>query len=263
MSVISSNPFLAGRSLLPNFKDLNFIMPMTNYDGTDNNADHTFLLETPMKFAQGTNIYVRSININGDRSCFIVPKEINLTTLVDGAVKKTIKLLPKVWTYESLLAFLVDDTGFEEIPGANRFIASDTSKALTLQFDTVDFPYLSVLLGLSPPAEITQITTYNIPLTGIFPWNFCINPFQQCCISLGFMSALGNSIPIQPTVNNSFDIGMGCNNMITIPGLDNDVVLKLDPIINLSYCRIRLSTPSYNLLPHFTSKIFVSIRLIW
>ena len=259
-----------------NMQQINLLLQPSDPDSQKNYSDYIYKLDIPMNIPSGSKVFLGSINVNGDRSCFIIPKKLVMTTLVNGATVATVTIESKIWEVEDLIKKITGEgstpTGISIMDGYERFIASDVSKSLTIQFQLSDWQLLSSLLGLEGQSEWSGAASYNIPADGKFPRNFMMNLFTSAQISLGFAGDLPSQpgpcdlslVPLQVKIREAFQIGNGFNNPLSLPSFGNEWLCQLSQSLSkISFVRMRISTPDNDLLPHFLFKISFSLCFIW
>jgi hypothetical protein len=241
----------------------NFIILPSNSGSTTNYCDYIYQLSSASSISD-----IQNITINGNRTCFTIPKELVITTLVNGTIFATITIPAQIYTVEELITLLTTSSGFEVRTGYNQFIASNPSQSLELQFNNSLFSILSPLLGLLPP--VTTPGTYTIPSDGIFPGYYMMNLFNNLQIQLGFGKSTLNItdfsnvslIPLTCKIRESFQIGNGFDNPIILPSYGNFPLASLPYLYQILYLRIRISTPDYDLLPYLIYNLSLSISFI-
>jgi hypothetical protein len=116
----------------------------------------------------------------------------SFNTIVDGVLKATINLTRGVYTSDQLQNIICAvTTGISVNSASNTFlIARDTSKLLSIRFLTSIDSFVSNLLGLSNASSNVSglYTTYDLPISGMFPSEFNFDSTTNAIVSFGFSS---------------------------------------------------------------------------
>jgi hypothetical protein len=205
---------------------------------------------------------LKSFNLVGSKLCYTIPYTLSFNTIVDGILKATVNIPQGVYTVQQLENIICDvSTGISVNVNSNTFlIAANTSKLLSIRFLTSIDSMITNLLGLSnASSNVSGIyTTYDLPITGMFPSEYNFGSTTNAIISFGFSSNINQnpldiqSIPLSIITPDVFELDANSDYNLTPQSLSyNGWIGNLSDVVNY-YVRIRIETleqevPIYNI----------------
>lgn len=216
-------------------------------------ADHIYEID-PIIF---TNNYKRMNNFNiiGEKLVYSIPYNLTIHFIQDGSLLTSKLFNQGIYTENELITLFTTNTGLvlDNCCNNKKFKVADISKLFSIRFDIKDDDLISTMLGLDQISTNISgnLITYNLPVSGKFPYNYNLTLFKNADIKFGFADintniqdhSLVNLVPITNKTMYSFDMNSNYWNSFSNDSENQEFCFSLpDNLNSIKYIRVRLST---------------------
>jgi hypothetical protein len=230
------------------------------------NSDVLYVL--PEEIVASGRLSLESFNLCGNKSVYTINTDLVITTVVDGAFKATITIPNGVYDDAQLTTLICGASKgiIKDTTRPNYLIAADTTKLLSIRFNTNIEDQVVNLLGLQQPAtnQSGSFVQYDLPLSGLFPSPYNFTSTDHAVIEFGFSQNVEtniSNIPITDFSPDALDLSLSAEfNQYSSSLLYNNFICNI-PGALLKSMRIRLSDYLNNSLIYNLNDIVLFITI--